>query len=302
MIINPDQDVIVKSLREFASSSGGGLEREESYYKNDFLRGDRRFCSVFSKSGKTAITYPQTFVEYIAASKTLSGSLRSTIYTFVLLQDYCWVLHVFKEGYLTSRFNPVSDMITDRDAICEYASFNFNCSEFCNDFSVEEQRVHKYFMSWPEANVSKAYEWDEFGYHDYMQGYSLIATLGFSYSEIINYEYEGTAFKMWTSTLPYTHVPEELTREDIINTKRYSEGGKLELKLDEVEYLFGLSFEGLVGTCSNCGGNMNKNAEFTLSIDQGMVFIRSNCERCEAEMVTPRGITNPYRFRDILNR
>lgn len=302
VVINPDQNLTVKSLREFTIASGGGLERDEIYYRNSFLRGDRRLCSIFSKEGKTTITYPKAFVNYIDASKNLSDSLSSTVYTFVLLQDYFWVLHVFKRGDLIARFNPVSDIITDPDAISQYASFNFNYLELCDDFNVEEQRIHKYFLNWSKTDVLNAYDWDEFGYHDYMQGYSLIATLGFSYSEIINYEYEATAFKLWTSQLPYPYVPEELTREDILNTKRYIKGGQLQLEPDEAQYLFNLSLRGLVGSCSSCGGVMSTNAEFTLSIDQGIVFIKSNCESCEAETVISMGITDPYRFRDILNR
>ena len=286
---NNELNIVEEKLRDYAISVDGGFEKSDIDYH------EPNFCSILIHKSITLITYPNNFAEYISISEQLSKSLNRTIYTFLVYGTEFWMIYIFDNEALSGIFNPFPEYWSDKKYREQIKTRNFNLGKLCKDLNLSQKLVRRYFVNWESIDRDKAYRKDEFGYRQGEQVFDLIKLLGITYSDFINYEKQGTAFKLWTSRFPFKEKI-NITLEDIQKTRRYSKN-PIEISLDDIEVLLEVNRINFLtpstGKCAKCGEPIKElsDIECFLLIEKFLVTATGNCKKCGQKLETTWGIT-----------
>jgi len=302
---NTDAVIVQEELRKFTCAANGGFEMTSVEHD------DPNFCSIFVNGNNTIVSYPQFFNEYIESSKSLSKSLQKTVYTFSIYDGAYWMLHILENGIYSSRFNPYPNYWNKEEDRKLVVTWNFRLDKLYADFNLPPNSVDNYFIQWEDVGEkTKAHEDDEFNYGDGDQVFDLLRRFSITYSDIINYEKEGTTFNLWTSNFPLKEN-QKITFEDIKKTKRYSTDS-ITLSDIEIEYILGISFSYFIDyltnnqNCSVCKTFKNSDKmeidDYYLSLKDFMIKVIGHCKKCGNNIDSGFGVTSVKRLFEVLNR
>lgn len=301
---NTEAATVQEELRKFACEANGGLEH------SNVNHDDPNFCSILVNGSHTIVSYPEFFTEYIQSSKSLSKSLQNTIYTFSIYDGVYWMLYIFEKGIYSSRFNPYPSYWSDKEAREQVETWNFRLDKLYEDFHIPANSIDNYFIEWKGlGEKTKAYEDDEFNFGDGDQVFDLLRHLSVTYSDIINYEKEGTTFNLWTSKFPLKEN-NKITFDDIQKAKRYSLE-PIRLSDSEIEYILGVRVNFFIEylennqNCTSCKTFSNKDqmeiTDYYLSLKGNIIKAIGCCKKCGNRIESGFGISSIKKLFEVLN-
>lgn len=184
---------VVRSLREFALSKGGLMERA-------LIQGEPFDHLVISgaENGPVTVVYPHDFFGWDEASSFLSASLGSSVLSLHIHDGDLWMYVLFVNGEEVDHFNPIPDYWSEELSPEERSLWAGDAELVATVWKgVDAPSIEKYLVTWDldDDEPGKAYESDKFGFNDCWQLTDYMQKLGLSYPIDDKGEIHGVCFR-----------------------------------------------------------------------------------------------------------
>jgi hypothetical protein len=163
-VVGKTQTEVANSLRNYALSVGGGLEKEDLPVEHD------NCCVLKEANGNTSIFYPHGYLEWDASAAFISRELGAPVFSFHIHDGDLWMYLLFVNGNIVDQFNPLPDYWDDNLSKQEMQSWKGNAKLVSSYFNhLQPASIEKYLVRWDlEAEETiKAYAADEFEQEDW---------------------------------------------------------------------------------------------------------------------------------------
>lgn len=178
-IAGDSRSAVEEALREYAQSKAGDFEP---------YKGNEEFPDVMvigeAGGGRITVLYPGEFMAWDKASAHLSRSLGVPVFSFHIHDEDLWIYTLFAEGEEVDHFIPIPDYWFDDLPDEEREFWAGNAEAVARHWpGVEPKDIENYLVTWDldQEEPDKAYDDDEFDYHDCWQVVDFMRKLGLEY-------------------------------------------------------------------------------------------------------------------------
>lgn len=196
-VVGKTQTEVANSLRNYALSVGGGLEKED-------LPVDHDNCCVLKEAdGNTSIFYPYGYGEWDASTAFISKELSAPVFSFHIHDGDLWMYLLFANGNVADQFNPLPDYWDDNISKEEMQSWKGNAKLVSSYFShIQPASIEKYLVPWDleSEGTNKAYAADEYEQEDW-QLLDFMKKLQLPYPLTDEGNANGEVYKLYTKEL-----------------------------------------------------------------------------------------------------
>lgn len=196
--VGKSQTEVADSLRNYARSVGGGLEKKTLSIEQD------NCCVLEEANGHTTIVYPSAYLAWDETAAALSRDLQAPVFSFHIHDGDFWMYLLFVNGETVDQFNPIPDYWDEDISKEETDRWKGNAATVCKHLrSVMPAAIKQYLVRWdPDAEESeKAYPDDEFAQEDW-QLLDFLRKAGLPYPLNDDGSPKGQTYALWTKDLP----------------------------------------------------------------------------------------------------
>ena len=191
-VVGKTKNEVENSLRNYAASKGGGLEKKMLPVDHD------NFCTICEADHNTTIFYSYAYDEWEQSSKFISKELKAPVFTFHIHDSDLWLYIFFVNGKLADQFNPIPDYWDDELDDEEIESWQGNAETISKYLNIDKSEIEKYLIIWDlEEEETKAYPTDQYTNED-LQLLDFMKKLKLPYPLDQSEEPIGEIYRFWT--------------------------------------------------------------------------------------------------------
>jgi hypothetical protein len=178
-IAGASRSAVEEALKNYAQSKGGdfGPDTENEEFPDVMVVGE-------AGDNRITVLYPGEFMTWDKASAHLSRSLSVPVFSFHIHDEDLWMYTLSVEGEDVDHFTPIPDYWFDDLPDEERELWAGNAAVVARYWpGVEAKAIENYLVPWDldEEEPGKAYDDDEFEYHDCWQLVDFMRKLGLLY-------------------------------------------------------------------------------------------------------------------------
>ena len=191
-VVGKTKNEVESSLKNYAISEGGGLEKEV------LSTDDDNFCTICEADHNSTVFYSYAYGKWEQSSKFISKELKAPVFTFHIHDSDLWLYLFFVNGKLVDKFNPIPDYWDDELEDEEIKSWQGNAETISKYLNIEKSKIEKYLVTWDlDEDEIKAYPTDQYVNED-LQLLDFMKKLKLPYPLNQNEEPIGEVYKFWT--------------------------------------------------------------------------------------------------------
>lgn len=196
-IIGKTEDEVANSLKKFAISAKGNLERA------DITSESANYCVISCANGNACILYPAYFFDWDASSEFLSKDLQTTVFSFQIHDEDFWLYTMYNNGTVVDQFLPVPEYFDENTTPEESDSWKGNAAVVAQYIDVRPEDIERYLQRWDGGDneeALKAYYDDVYTYGDCWQLIDFMKKVGLVY-RVDKGNSIGEVYRLWTHDL-----------------------------------------------------------------------------------------------------
>lgn len=153
-VVGRSRNEVERSLRNYALSVGGGLERNDS-----LSVGESNFCSIYEADGNTTVFNPIDW-DWEVMSAFISRELESAVFCLHIHDSDLWMYMLYVNGEQVDQFNTIPDYWDEDEELDSWKGDAGMVAKYAGGADIS-----KYLIHWDENTRSedKTYPDDEHG-------------------------------------------------------------------------------------------------------------------------------------------
>lgn len=177
-----------EALRDFISPRSGtftALAADDSADTVDTVDEEELLLIAESEQGNVTVFYPRGFTAWDDASRHLSATLNTAVFSLHVHDGDLWMYNLFVNGQEADRFNPVPDYWEELPQE-ELETWSGNAAVVAHNWpGVTAEKIARYLVRWrldnDDQEGAKAYPDDEYGIGEDWQIVDFMARVGLVY-------------------------------------------------------------------------------------------------------------------------
>ena len=177
-VAKSNRAAVAEALRAYAAEKGGALESVDTF-------ADPSDALLIAESGSHAtVMYPGEFVQWDDASRYLSKSLDTTVFSLHIHDEELWMYILFSKGEQVDQFNPIPHYWQRRMPKSDKQLWSGDAAVVARHWpDLAPESIRDYLFEWDqdEEDSDHAYAGDRFTYNDCWQVTDFMGRLGLVY-------------------------------------------------------------------------------------------------------------------------